>query len=384
MEKLNGELEMLSKQLAEALFRQFKDSETGGKISLFEETEHFLTFSNDEVAKMPKQFKKTFRAEGQVIHYRKKKSGKYSFTYEARYRRHGYNISVAAQTIKRLKERFIEAIQSATPGVSTASKVPTTFHSFAIYYFNTFRVRKVVEKTLQNDLKRYNRYLRPTFNEQKLKSISPGQCQAIIDDCINDGHGKTAAELYSLLNQIFKMAIAHGIILKNPLSIVVHDAHESVHGKALTKDEEKKLLEDTAGTPYQLMFAVILYAGLRPNEYKSVRIESDFIIAVNSKRKNKRIEYKRIPISPMLRPFVENVSEIKFYSIMCLRRKMYRLCPGHKLYDLRTTFYTRCQECGVAEVARKKFAGHSLGKLADAYTDVSDDYLKAEAEKLNY
>ena len=34
--------------------------------------------------------------------------------------------------------------------------------------------------------------------------------------------------------------------------------------------------------------------------------------------------------------------------------------------------------------ARKLMMGHSLGKLANAYTDVSDDYLIKEAAKISY
>jgi hypothetical protein len=36
------------------------------------------------------------------------------------------------------------------------------------------------------------------------------------------------------------------------------------------------------------VFALALYTGLRPNEYNTAKIEGNFIVAVNSKRKNKR------------------------------------------------------------------------------------------------
>ena len=132
------------------------------------------------------------------------------------------------------------------------------------------------------------------------------------------------------------------------------------------------------------MFAVALYTGLRPNEYKTAKIQGAFIVAVNSKRKTKKVEYKKIPISPMLRPYLEGVTELRFYRVEHIRDKMKEALPNHKLYDLRTTFYTRCQECGVAEVARKEFVGHSLGTLGNTYTDLSDTFLLKEGEKLRY
>ncbi len=140
----------------------------------------------------------------------------------------------------------------------------------------------------------------------------------------------------------------------------------------------------TAGTPYKLMFAVGLYTGLRPNEYKTAIIEDNFIVANNSKRKNGKVELKRIPINPMLKPYLGGVTDIKFVRLEAMRMKLKQILPNHKLYDLRTTFYTRCMECGVAEVAIKKFVGHTLGGLADTYTDLSDTFLLKESEKLNY
>lgn len=332
---------------------------------------------------MPKSFRHSFIAEGKVIFYRKRKRGKIyaATTYEARYRRHGYNISVSAANLEDLKARFIQALNAGERG---GIKVPSTFHEFATYYFENFRKRKVKPLTYEKDLSRYNNHLKPTFGSTPLRRILPAQCQALIDGLLSKGQSKTADEVYSLLNVIFKMAIAHGIVTLNPLAVVVKEQHQREHGKALTVSEEKRLLEKTAGTPYQLLFAVALFTGMRPNEYKTARIEGGFIIAVNSKRKSKKTEFKRIPVTPKLRPFLVDVEELHFYNEETMRDKLHDVLPGHKLYDLRTTFYTRCQECGVADVARMEFAGHSLGVLGDTYTDLSDDFLLKEGEKLNY
>ena len=132
------------------------------------------------------------------------------------------------------------------------------------------------------------------------------------------------------------------------------------------------------------MFAVALYTGLRPNEYKTARIEGDFIVAVNSKRKNRKVEYKYIPITPMLTPYLVGVAVLHFYNLGDIRKKFKSILPNHTLKDLRKTFNTRCHECGVSDVARKKFMGHSLGKLDETYTELSKEYLLSEGNKLKY
>ena len=57
---------------------------------------------------------------------------------------------------------------------------------------------------------------------------------------------------------------------------------------------------------FQIATAIALYTGLRPNELSSAKIDGDFIIALNSKRKNGKVEYKRIPIINALRPYIAN------------------------------------------------------------------------------
>ena len=73
-----------------------------------------------------------------------------------------------------------------------------------------------------------------------------------------------------------------------------------------------------------------------------------------------------------------------FYCVNVFRKKFSEILHNHIPYDLRTTFYTRCEECGVADVAKKLFVGHSLGELANAYTDLPDEFLLKEGKKLKY
>lgn len=347
--------------------------------------EVFWKFSAKEISSMPKTFRKEFRTEGCTAHIRKRRSGKNNWNYEIRYRRNGYNITVSSNYLDEAKRKFIEKLHYIDKhGTEKENTVPSTMDAFAMYFFENFHKRKVAQSTYRIALNQYKNHVLPHFGDMPIKKITPKKCQELLDKIDASGISRTADDIFSMLNVIFKAAVKHAIIEHNPMDMVFHKKHEREHGTALTKDEERKLLDTMKGTPYELMFAVALYTGMRPNEYKTAKIEGKFIVARNSKRKGGKIEYKKIPIHPMLSPYMQGVKELKFCNEDTLRDKFRKLFPERRLYDLRTTFYTRCQECGVSPVARDTFVGHSLGELGNTYTDLSDEFLYAEGQKIKY
>ena len=365
-----------------------------------------VKFTKKEISQMPTTFRKTFRTAGCNAHVLRRKSGKNSWNYMIRYRRDGYNIVATSNNLEEAKRKFIEKLHTAdqlkkqqeiakvtgTPLLSTPllkqqteiNGVPTTFDRFANYYFEKFHRRKVCEETYRVTLSNYKNHVLSHFGDMPLTAITADKCQELLDKLIAEDKVRTEENVFSMLNMLFKAAVKHTVMKHNPMDMVFHTKHEREHGKALSKDEERELLQQTAGTPYQQMFAIGLYTGLRPNEYKTAYIKDGFIVANNSKRKNGKVELKKIPITPMLAPYVKEGDSLSFYRLEQIRHKFNGILPNHKLYDLRTTFYTRCMECGVAEAAIKKYVGHTLGGLADTYADLGDDFLRREGQKLCY
>ena len=340
------------------------------------EWERFLKFDHKEISKMPQNYRKLFRTDGLRVHIRKRKRGN-SVTYEVRCRMNGVNLSAGGTTVEEAKKRFLEKLNEP----QKSSGVPTNFEKFLLYYFEHFRKRKVAAETITKDMSRVKKYLFPTFGEKELSRIYPADCQKLMDELCAEGKVKTAVECYGLLSVVFKCAIAHNLIQRSPLDIVLKPQCEHTHGSALTKEEEALLLS-TAPDNVRESIAIVLYTGMRPNEYETLRREGDMLIVKNSKRKNGKIEYKRIPICPMLEPYISEQPTMQ--NCRYIERRYKKILPDHKLYDMRTTFYTRWKECDVDGAVRDEMVGHSSGELARAYTDLPDEYLIREARKLRY
>ena len=337
--------------------------------------EKFLKLNDGEIARIPQEYRKLFRG-GKLRAYMRERRRGGSINYEVRCRMGGLCIYAGGTTKEEAREKFIEKLNAGE-----TQKKSEKYKDFCLFYFEKFRKRKVSSETYRCDLGRCERHIFPAIGDKPVGKITPTDCQNILDKLTEKGMGKTADEVFSLMNVVFKGAIAHGLIARNPLSTVVHSQHEREHGKALTKAQEAVLA--ASASPYRVPLLIALYTGLRPNEYATLRREDDMLIAKNSKRKGGRVEYKRIPVNPMLRAVIGDMKTFDFPMLQTLYKNLRKIL-GCSLYDLRTTFYTRCRECGVADAARDEMVGHSGGRLADAYTDLSDAFLMQEANKISY
>ena len=111
-------------------------------------------------------------------------------------------------------------------------------------------------------------------------------------------------DLRTVFNSIFKYAIASGVITHNPVALIQFKKAERTPRRALSKEEQiflEKQLNLPEFSEYKQTFLIMLYFGLRPCELNDRRFENGFLIARNAKRKQGKIEYKKIPVPTQAR-----------------------------------------------------------------------------------
>lgn len=88
----------------------------------------------------------------------------------------------------------------------------------------------------------------------------------------------------------------------------------------------------------------------------------------------------------MLAPYVERIkAALPLDTTTELTKIFGRMMPGYRLYDLRHTFATRCQECGVPQEIVARWLGHKIDRITDnVYTHFSPNFMLKQAKKVVY
>ena len=129
---------------------------------------------------------------------------------------------------------------------------------------------------------------------------------------------------------------------------------------------------------YKRTFLILLFFGLRPCELEDARFEGDFLIARNAKRKNGKIEYKKIPICCQAREMLDlNAPVESLHRTDVLNRIFKRIMDDEEVtqYFLRHTFATVCQQYVRPDIVDIWMGDSSERLVGRVYTHFPDKFM---------
>lgn len=228
-------------------------------------TSGFLKFTQKEISKMPKTFKKEFILNGAVAHVIKRPSGKRTFIYEIRYRRNGYNISASAKSLEEAKKKFIDKLSDPRAKIAPTRKSRRLVANIADEWLSC--KTNVSPSTIKCYRSHLDRHILPAIGRMDIADVHSADLLKVME-CA-DGMPRMYEELRTVLNSVFGYAIDNGIITYNPVRLVPFKRAERKSGTALSTDEIRTFLRcltlpDFNDVRPQLLLE--LYCGLRPCE----------------------------------------------------------------------------------------------------------------------
>ena len=348
----------------------------------------FIKFTKKEINKMPERYQKIFILDDKMVSFRF-----HNGLYHARYRRDGYNIEVAGKTFLAMKDKFIVRLNSLERERSL-SQFPT-FGEFLTDWL-AVKKRTVKESTYKSYVGICEYNLMSRFGSLPLNEVTRKVVQEFIFELTDAGKNRTAHKIVQLMTAVFNVAVEDYPNLRTPMTKIVLTHYEAKKGSALSKAEEKQLIEYCKANPtYQGNAAMLLlmYTGMRVGELETMYQDGDYVYCESEKiRLGRKKVIRKIPISPMLKRvlYMIDFELIKQTNRSTIRDALKRVFPDRHIHEFRYTFITRAKECGVNPEVVMLWAGHEsdsdvkTSKVDRGYTTYSEEYLLSEINKIDY
>lgn len=355
-----------------------------------------FTLTKKEIRSMPEKQRKIFACENRIIPYRFHKG-----VYEAHYRRDGFKVFACAKDFNQMRKKFSEKLlaqmNGEMPVVSVEKAKPYRAALFRDYLNEWLEIkRKTCKPSTCKEYERLCNYnLIPAFGEKRLDELTRPVIQKYLFELVDEGKHRTAEKLQQILCCVFDLAV-EDLNIVSPMKKIVLPYHEAKKGSALTKEEERQLVDwciahkDNEAASALL---VLLYFGLRRSELITLEVENEMLSCTTSKERMGRNEVKRsIPFTPVFKrvlPYVD-FEKAKNTNVNTIYTTFKRLFPKRHTHELRYNFITRAKESGCNLEAVMLWAGHSFDKdvkssaVDRGYTDYSQEYLIQEAQKIDY
>ena len=349
-----------------------------------------LLFTQKEISKMPKQFRKLFKTNKVRAHVRKRSDG----LYEIRCMINLKPVTAVSKYLETAKKKFIEKLKNvAAIEVQVNISKGTDFCIYIDQWLETAKKPHVKESTYKDYVQTVKTNIKPLFQKRTIEGITYSELQAFITKYQDKGKNRTAKKIYQLLSSLFDAAVADRLIPISPMLKVKLAHYETESGVPFTREEERQLLEEFKREPtlYRQAFVFMLYTGVRRAELSSVVVENGWIHLITAKqRKGFKEKIRSLPIPPMLQdvlPFI-NIEEIVKINPHLLTKHLHKQFENHHCHDLRHTFITRAQECKIPREYASLWAGHKADNsiTSNVYTHLEQnkELQVEEMQKFHY
>ena len=296
------------------------------------------------------------------------------------------NISVSSTDLKEAKQKFLKETAPDRIDNHRMEKAPSgeyLLDEVAAEWLK-YKQGKVVPQTWNYYESQYRRYISPILGKKSVLLIKTID----IDGIMSGVKGRLYEDLRTLFSQIFKYAVNSGIITHNPVALIPFKKSDRVSHNALSVEQIKTLLsalECPEFSKYKQPFLIMLYFGLRPCELADARFEGNFLVARNAKRKNGKIEYKKIPVCPQAREMLDLTASVGFpHRTDVLNRIFKRIMNDDEVsqYYLRHTFATVCQQYVRPDIVDIWMGDSSERLVGRVYTHFPDKFMYEQMQKV--
>lgn len=176
----------------------------------------------------------------------------------------GTRKDIYAKTPEELEEKVLEARLLLRAGIDISQN--TTFGDFAQLWYTTYKkpnLRTASQYAYQNAL---NTHILPYLSNVPIRDVQPIHIHTVMNKLA--GKSKSLGSIVLItLRQIFDAAEENNLIARSPVPKSMKPAGTPKHEKrALTAEEESKLLLMSEGTPIYLFIRVALDTGMRRGE----------------------------------------------------------------------------------------------------------------------
>ena len=221
--------------------------------------------------------------------------------------------------------------------------------------------------------------------DMRIKQVRTKHLQQIIDDC---GQGySTKSNIRSVMHHIFRYAAQNDLIAKDYTDYIKFEQEKTILQREIYTDEEVCRLWDSSDMEEYALTLILLHEGMRIKEFMDLTPDDiDLDNKTISIRKAKNAySVRTIPINEAVFPLVARFKENPTTLTKSRYEHFAKATLGHRAYDVRHTFATKCNSLDLPTLVIQRIMGHKPDTLLEqVYTHLTIEDLSEAINKVTY